>query len=187
MKSSTKLIIGLVALGLVGSCAAVCLAIGGLAVFSGPIMERMVANSSLPPGRTAPDFELAALDGGRVRLSDFRGQPVLLTFSASWCPDCNAEAPMLQALHERGSNLAILMVDMQEEQDAVWEFADEYGFTFPIGLDYDGDVAKDYQVWAIPTNLLIDEEGVIQARVIEQVTEEKLEAMLEEAGIELTD
>lgn len=186
MKSSTKLIIAL-GLFVIGACAVVCLALGGLVAFSPLIMEQMVANSSLPVGQTAPDFELAALNGGSLRLSDFRGQPVLLTFSASWCPDCNLEAPMLQALHERGGNLAILMVDMEEDRDAVLGFADEYGFTFPIGLDYDGAVSKDYQIWAIPTNLLIDENGVIRARIIEQVTEEKLEAMLEEAGIELTD
>jgi len=187
MKSNTKVIIVLAGLVLVGSCAVACLAVGGLVALAPLIMERRVANSSLPVGQTAPDFELATLNGGTLHLSDFRGQPVLLTFGASWCPDCIGEAPLLQALHERGSNLVVLMVDMQEDQQTVWGYADQYGFTFPVALDYDGAVSKDYQVFAIPTNLLIDENGIIRARIIEQVTEEKLEAMLKEANIELTD
>jgi thiol-disulfide isomerase/thioredoxin len=124
------------------------------------------------------------LSGETVRLSDFRGQPVLLTLGASWCVDCRREAPLLQALHERHPELVVLMVDSKEDLGTVQRYADEFGFTFPVVLDLDGAVAQTYRVLAIPTELLIDEKGIIRARLVEQVTEEKLAALLPKVGIE---
>ncbi|HRF50891.1 MAG TPA: redoxin domain-containing protein [Anaerolineales bacterium] len=184
MKITKKRVLVVLGGVVVLSCALGCILIGGLAVFGPGLYEGMLANSSLPVGEQAPDFEVKTLSGETVKLSDYRGHPVLLTFGASWCPDCRREVPLLQSLHESESSLAILMIDTKEDRATVQAYADEFGMTFPIGLDEDGVIATEYRVWAIPTELLIDEAGIVRARLIESVTKESLAKLLAEAGIE---
>jgi peroxiredoxin len=182
MKSHRKLLIGLAAAS--GClCIGVCAVLGALVLIYPNVYNAMLSESSLAVGETAPDFQLETLTGETFTLSQFRGQPVLLTIGATWCPDCRLEAPLLQQLHESQSNLVILMVDSKEDASTVQEYADEFGLTFPIALDVDGTVNDAYRVWAIPTELLIDKNGTVRARIIERVTEDGLAAMLEESGI----
>jgi peroxiredoxin len=182
MKSHRNLLLGLaIASGCL--CIGACAVLGALVILYPSVYNAMLSNSSLVVGETAPDFQLETLTGEAVSLSQFRGQPVLLTLGATWCPDCRLEAPLLQQLHERQTDLVILMVDSKEDVETVQEYADEFGLTFPIALDLDGSVNDAYRVWAIPTELLIDENGVVRARIIERVTEDNLAAMLEGAEI----
>ncbi|HLR42051.1 MAG TPA: TlpA disulfide reductase family protein, partial [Pseudogracilibacillus sp.] len=51
-------------------------------------------------GKMAPDFELETLDGEKKKLSDLRGERVMVNFWATWCPPCRAEIPDLQKFHE---------------------------------------------------------------------------------------
>ena len=125
-------------------------------------------------GDVATDFELMSLDGESVRLSQFKGQPVLLSIGATWCPDCRVEAPLLQELHENYPELVVVLVDSKESPEVVQDFADEFGLTHPILLDRDGAVMRLYQVFAIPTELFIDADGIIRAKIIERVTPELL-------------
>ncbi len=73
------------------------------------------------PGDAAPDFELPALAGGVVRLSDLRGAWVVLHFTATWCPYCDAEIAHLGELSAdyAARNVKVVVVDLQEEAD-VW-------------------------------------------------------------------
>jgi peroxiredoxin len=182
MKSRRKLLLVL-AFAAGGLCLIACVVLGALTLIFPSAYNAMLSGSSLQVGETAPDFQLVTLTGETVSLSQFRGQPVLLTLGATWCPDCRREAPLLQRLHEQGSGLVILMIDSKEDAQTVQEYADEFGLTFPIALDPDGAVAEAYRVWAIPTELLIDENGIVRSRIIERVTEDNLAAMLEQAGI----
>ncbi len=119
-------------------------------------------------GKLAPDFQLSALDGGSVSLSDFRGRPVLINFWASWCGPCRYEMPFLQRIHEEqaANGLVVLGVNLGESPDEVREFMGEFGLTFPTLLDSRQDVALTYNVRGIPTTLLIDEDGVIRDRKV---------------------
>src|SRR5699024_11611819 len=62
--------------------------------------EEEDANVGIEKGDMAPDFELETLDGGKVKLSDLRGEKVMINFSATWCPPCRAEMPDMDKLHE---------------------------------------------------------------------------------------
>jgi len=160
--------------------------VAGLALASRvfPRVEQYLQeNKSLKVGAPAPDFELTSLDGETVRLSQFRGQPVLLSIGASWCPDCRREIPLLQELHEKHPELVVLMVDSGEEQDVVQAFADEFGITFPVLLDRDEKVMELYQVFAIPTNYFLDADGIVRARMIEQVSAELITEKLPLIGV----
>lgn len=180
-KNNTRLAIILISI--IGVCLICCLGVGLALRFAPNIYQYSLENSSLKVGDIAPDFELTALTGETVRLSQFNGQPVLLTMGATWCPDCRLEAPLLQALHENHPELIVLLVDSKESADVVRQFADEFGITHPILLDTDGAVSTLYQVFAIPTEIFIDKDGVIQAKIIERVTPELLAEKLPLIGI----
>ena len=90
---------------------------------------------------------------------------------------------MLQDLHENHPELVVLLIDSKESADIVGDFADDFGITFPVLLDHDGAVTKLYQVFAIPTELFIDKDGIIKAKIIESVTPELLAEKLPLIGV----
>ncbi len=148
------------------ACAAV-LAESGLGLFG---YKMLSADFVVGVGRQAPEFEVAALSGESIRLSQFRGRPVLLSFSASWCPSCREGAPVLQAVHERHPDLAVLLVACGEDAATAQAFAKEYGITFPVTLDPTNKASRDYRVYSIPSVFLIDAKGIIRNRFPDQFT-----------------
>lgn len=121
-------------------------------------------------GFLAPDFELQTLDGQSVKLSDLRGQVVLVNVWASWCPPCRAEMPAIehtyQAFRARGFVvLAVNPTDWDKLAD-VQSFVAKNSLTFPIPLDQDGAVTRLYQVTSLPTSFFIGRDGVIREVVI---------------------
>lgn len=180
-KKNTRLAIFLISF--IGICIIGCLGLGLAARFSPTLYQYYLNNSSLKVGDPAPDFELMSLNGERVSLSQFQGRPVVLSIGATWCPDCRIEAPLLQELHETYPQLVILLIDSKESPEVVQQYADEFGITHPILLDTEGEVMELYQVFAIPTELFIDAEGIIQAKLIERITPELLLEKLPLIGI----
>jgi peroxiredoxin len=170
-------------LSLGGLCLLGCLAAAGLALFFPSIYHTVLENSSLSIGESAPDFELTSLTGETIRLSQFQGQPVVLSIGASWCPDCRVEAPILEELHKNHPELMILLVDSKETPEVVQAFVDEFGITHPVLLDKDGAVSELYQIFAIPTEIFIDKDGMIRAKIIESVTPELLAEKLPLIGV----
>jgi len=181
-KTNWWLILGLSAAGL---CVICCLGVGAIALAFPSLYQYSLNTTSLAVGQPAPDFELHALDGSTVKLSDFQGKPVLLTFGATWCPDCRVETPLLVELHQNHPEIVILSVDGKEGADVVQGYVDESGITYPVLLDRDGSVNQLYQVFAIPTVLFIDADGIIRAKIIEKVTPEVLEEKLPLIGVDL--
>ena len=139
--------------------------IGSLrAVVSGEALITLFDRSPAPrPGRYAPDFTLTDLDGNQVTLSEHRGKKVILNFWATWCPPCRAEMPDLERLaHDHESTLTVLLIDLEEGEEQIRPFLDDIGVTLVPLLDSDAAVATMYRVAALPTSLIIDEEGVIR-------------------------
>ena len=120
-------------------------------------------------GEPAPDFALAAPDGEVMRLSDFRGQTVVLNFWATWCGPCRAEMPELQRVYEERSaagDLVVLAVNVQESAGAVEAFFEEFELTFPTVLDAQGEVTEEYGLLGLPGTFFIDADGVLRSRVL---------------------
>jgi len=165
---------------------ALTLVLGGVWIWAFRVPDSSAGDHSVAPqkGFLAPDFVLSTLDGGRMRLSDLRGRPVLVNFWASWCGPCRAEMPHIQAAHEAhtGEGLIVVGVNQMESQATVAQFVNEFGLTFPVPLDRDGDVSDDYRARALPTSFFVDADGVIRDVVIGPMTsgliESKLEAIL---------
>jgi cytochrome c biogenesis protein CcmG/thiol:disulfide interchange protein DsbE len=131
---------------------------------TGLSLSGAVAASPPRPGEVPPDFSMATTDGRTVSLSDYAGQPVWLTFGASWCPDCRAEAPDLEAAYQqyRDQGLVLLAV-FQEDVTSAADYATRVGLTFTLGVDPDTRIASGYDILGIPTHVFIGRDGRVQA------------------------
>jgi peroxiredoxin len=117
----------------------------------------------------APNFTLSELAGQTLHLSDYRGKVVLLNFWASFCAPCLEEMPALEALWQdyREQGFVVLAVAADRGSiDPVRNFVETGNYSFPIPLDPDGDVRKQYEVMALPTTYLIGRDGRFAGRVL---------------------
>ena len=135
-------------------------------------------NRSLLPkvGDVAPDFETEDVFGNPVRLSQFRGQPVWLMFWGSWCPPCRAEFPDIQAAYAQleQQGLRMLGVSLRESPLDAAAYAGANGATFLVLSDPDErDTGSTYPIFNFPTHIFIDQDGIIQSIVLEDMDTEQ--------------
>lgn len=114
-------------------------------------------------GKPLPDFSLLDLKGKKHSLSDYKGKVVLLNFWATWCPPCVKEMPSMQRLQDKyqGKDFEILAVNMGEDSTTIEIFLQKMTVNFPILLDSDGAILKQWKIFAFPTTFLVDKEGNI--------------------------
>lgn len=126
----------------------------------------------------APDFTVTDADGAEVRLSDFRGKPVVVNFWASWCPPCKEELPDFEAAYAEHTDVQFLMVNLTDGAQETVETATQYiegeGYSFPLLFDTTGDAAMKYRVYSIPTTYFIDSDGNLAANATGMLTAETL-------------
>ncbi len=153
-----------------------------------PVSEQELASSELgivqpgspEPGGQAPDFALRDLDKEIVRLSVFRGKPIVLNFFASWCVPCLAELPLIQDAHLKAeeAGYVVLGVAVQDSRRALRSLSESMGLTFPMVLDGDNSVGIAYHVVGPPTTFFIDENGKVVSVVAGTIEEEALQQEL---------
>ena len=138
-------------------------------------------------GELAPDFALANARNPElvVRLSDFRGKPVVLNWYASWCGPCRREIPDFQKAYEAlDGEVVFLGVNLQEDADRAVGLLEVFVADYPALLDTDGAVAVHYRIPGMPTTFFIDAEGVVRASGAGLVTEDALVEALATIGID---
>jgi peroxiredoxin len=145
-----------------------CLRAWALLAIVGVLSRPAVAQSTdVEPGRLAPPFDLAVLDGGRVTLAEFRGRPVVINFWATWCTPCRVEMPMLiRAWRDnRGRLLEIVAVNLtdQERRKDVRRFVEQQELPFHVALDERGRVRERYGLVSLPTTVFVDSAGIVRA------------------------
>ena len=119
-----------------------------------------------PPDRSRfpIDFTLPDLHGRPVRLSQLRGQVVLVNFWATWCHPCRLEMPSMNALYQEYQQKGFIILAITSDangQTSVPPFIENYGLTFPILLDPENVVGIQLHVDSIPTSYLLDKRGDI--------------------------
>jgi peroxiredoxin len=132
----------------------------------------------LRPGSLAPElagtrangsaWQLVDVTGKPVRLADLRGHAVWINFWASWCAPCQGETPTLRTMDQqfRGQGLDMIGISVKETTASdVGAYAQKYNLQYTIAADLIGDVKDLYGVYALPTQVFINPNGIITAVV----------------------
>lgn len=129
--------------------------------------------------KPAPEFDLAALNGGpNLALSKLKGQVVLVNFFASWCVPCRVEQPILMRL-ARQDHVALYGIDYKDQPAAAQQVLTELGDPYrAIGLDPDGATGINFGVYGVPETYVIDKSGHIRKRFVGPLTEDALQQEL---------
>jgi peroxiredoxin len=134
-------------------------------------------------GEQAPDFELETLDGETVKLSDLQGKAVLVNFWATWCKPCRDEMPAIQSVYDRYRNqgFEVVGVNIAETPVSVRGFVRQQELDFPIVLDRDRAVTRQYNIGPIPSSVFLDKNGEVVRKHDGQMVEGQIEGYVREA------
>ena len=135
-------------------------------------------------GKAAPAAESVTIDGDTVKLSDLRGQWVVVNFFATWCVPCRIEHSELEKFHtshQAAGDASVLAVVFSDSSQAVKEFRTDEGGTWPMLTDPGGSIALHFGVSGVPESFLVDPEGIVRERILGGVRAVDLDRLLAEA------
>ncbi len=138
---------------------------------------------SAPPATTdaepAPDVELKTIDGKPLKVSDLRGQVVLLNFWATWCVPCRSEIPSLSAMQRDlgGRGFKVLGVTTEDSAELVREYQKEIKQDYTVAIG-DASVANKYAVGVLPTTFILDRQGRVRHKIIGEKSRAQFEALI---------
>jgi len=116
-------------------------------------------------GNTHPHaIELYNVEGKKIILKNYKGKVTLINFWASWCPPCVKEIPSLNRLKKymRGKAFEIISINYAESSEQINKFLKNFNVKFPILLDPDGTISKQWNVFVFPSTFVIGPDGKIQ-------------------------
>lgn len=126
-------------------------------------------------GKVAPNFILTDLQGNKHKLSDYKGEGVLLNFWGSWCKPCASEMTSInnQYLQFKDKRVHVLAVNVGESTLAVSKFAESRHLDFPVVIDKEGQVQAAYGIDLLPASFLIDKNGKVVNYYTGQLSEDQ--------------
>ncbi len=115
----------------------------------------------------APDLTLPDLDGNQVKLSDYRGEVVVINFWSASCAPCLIEMPSFEKLKAmlKGKRFEVLTITSDHKFTAI-KTAESLDLTLPVLLDPEQKAALKFGVYATPTTIIVAPDGTIDNRVI---------------------
>jgi thiol-disulfide isomerase/thioredoxin len=144
----SRLIIGVVLLGLIG-------VVAGIEVFAGGGKSEV--------GSRAPALPTELITPPKTTVASLRGEPAAINFWASWCTPCLREAPELEQLHQsQKGRWNIVGVNWNDRLSAARDFIRDHRWTFPNLRDPNGEVGREYGVVGLPTTVILDPRGRIE-------------------------
>jgi cytochrome c biogenesis protein CcmG/thiol:disulfide interchange protein DsbE len=136
-------------------------------------------------GRPAPDFSLPRIgQPGTLRSAELAGKIYVLNFWSSWCVPCREETPTLEDFYQRWRNRGVELVGVLygDTVKAAQEFRRQFGGTWPLADDPGGRTAIDYGVFGVPETFVVDEQGVIMAKLVGAIAPGTLDTVLTRLG-----
>ena len=115
----------------------------------------------------APDFTLSNPDGKKLTLKNYRGKLVFLNFWATWCESCREEMPAMERLYRefKGQGFEVLAVNVKDKRSDALAFVKKLKLSYPIMMDPEGEIGLLYGAFGMPATYLIDEKGMVLARL----------------------
>ena len=119
-------------------------------------------------GKKAPEFTLADVNEKPLSLSSLKGNVVLVTFWATWCPPCRSEMPSLNRLYKEYGNKGLVVVAVSTDRtlSPVKDFLTKHPVDFPVVMDSGSKVSRQFKVFSLPTTFLLDKNGAILQRYL---------------------
>jgi peroxiredoxin len=128
------------------------------------VEDSKLRRSGLPAGAPAPDFRLPLLHGGELSLAEYRGRQVLLVFSDPQCGPCDYLAPRLQRRARRTPEVQVLLVSRGDPEANLAKVV-QHRLTFPIVLQRNWEISREYGIFSTPVAYLISEKGILSAEI----------------------
>lgn len=150
--------------------------------------ESETVQSTVPPNSgvnrpLAPDFTVLDENGNEVRLSDYRGKPVVLNFWATWCYYCKVEMPDFNQAYQKYPDVQFLMVNatdgVQDTVEGVKAFIEDNGYEFDVFFDTEYNAVYAYHITGFPATFFINENGYLITRASGRLNAESLERGIE--------
>jgi len=156
------------------------LVVAGL-VFGGRLGRDATIVRSPLLGKPAPAFDLPVLTGGTLRSSQLVGRPYVVNFWASWCVPCRKEARALESFWQASKDRGVGMIGIvyNDTEEAAAEFRAEFGLSYPQVMDPQGRAALDFGVFGIPETFVVDQRGVVLAKLVGAMAPGTLEQVLD--------
>lgn len=163
-----------------------------LAIMLGVLVTIGCSNEAAPPtaAQPAPDFQITLFGnehherGSSLSLSDLKGKPVVLNFWYPSCPPCRLEMPDLEAASIKHAANGVEFVGIQslvlDTVEDGQQFIDEFGITYAIGPDAEGDILVDYEVSGFPTTIFLDKDHQVVRKWSGILDAEKLDELIAE-------
>ena len=129
------------------------------------LLATATSQAAMPAiGNMAPNFTLKSSAGRNVKLSEHRGEVIMINFWATWCGPCRQEMPLLNRIHEqyRKAGFTLLGVNIDDRPEVAQSMAKKLGVTFPVLFDAGKRVSRLYDVNAMPSTVLIDRDGKVR-------------------------
>lgn len=143
-------------------------------------------NQAQPHSGPAPDFSITTFDGQEYRLSDFRGQVVVLNFWASWCGPCRVEAPELESTWQKYEDDGVVFIGVAYADNGPrsMQYLDDYEITYINAPDLGTRISELYNIQGVPETFIIDRNGDVAEFIYAGVTEDQLSAIIDPLLVE---
>jgi peroxiredoxin len=142
--------------------------LAGSLILSAALASASLAAAPTMVGKDAPDFVLRGMDGRNLRLSEFRGQVVLVNFWARWAGDSRQEMAALDRINTtyQRAGLVVIGVSVDEDLRRAREFAGAMGVSYPILFDTGDVIGKEYLLQKMPMTILVDRAGIVRYSIV---------------------